>query len=649
MKKFFAVTLALCLAVMSVAPAFASGEKDAVIDGTWKILVNSGDTAQVNYAAAKIQSVLSEALGTALPMVNSASEKYIAVGAAAECDIASVADNGYRIAVINGNVHINGTGTRGTVVGAYRFLEEFADRKVYTSTLTVLPSAASITVPAGTDIVYAPYFEYTDTDWISPRDPEYSLANGLTGGTYRSLSPEQGGTVNYISSFCHTLANQFCAPAKYFAEHPEYFAYRRNEGKRVEKQLCLTNPEVVELVKKEVLDLLAVRHDPSASLQIVSLTQNDNYSYCECDNCRAFEAAHGGVQSATMINFVNQIADAVAAKGYDNVAIDTFAYQYTRKAPTGIVPRDNMMVRLCTIECCFSHALDDPTCERNIDLMKDLEDWSKICNRIYVWDYTTNYAHTLCVFPDLGVIQRNIQVFYEHNVRGVYEEGAYYADSCNAEFVELRSYMLSKCLQDPYCDLEKEIKGFMDAYYGDSADMGRIVEIFTENAGDKDGHLGIYQETAKNLTLSLHQIYLIDKYFEQAKQNAKTDEQLFNIGRAELSWKFWKANANKGEFSLLNPGRYNEKQKLHDMLIKYDVHMFNEGGEYDDYRDCISVRNTRPDEWGMYEEGESGAMARNFFAAILEKLTPVLTGFGFFYKVYRAFSSLDFFGSDIRC
>lgn len=649
MKKFLSICLAACLAALSVAPAFA-GAKDAVIDGDWQILVSAGDTAQADYAAKKIQSVLAEALGVTLPIVGAASDKYIAVGAAADCDLSAVADNGYRITVKNGNVQINGTGSRGVVVGAYRFLEEFAGRKAYTSSLIVLPKALSVTVPAGTDIVYDPFFEYTDTDWISPCDPEYSLANGLTGGTYRSLSAEQGGTVNYISNFCHTLSTQFCAAGTYFDSHPEYFAYREDEGKRDSRQLCLTNPEVVELVKKEVLDLLAAKHDPSASLQIVSLTQNDNYYYCECENCKAFEKAHGGVQSATMINFVNQIADAVAEKGYDNVAIDTFAYQYTRQAPTGIAPRDNMIVRLCTIECCFAHALDDPSCERNTALMKDLEDWSKICGRIYVWDYTTNYAHTLCIFPDLGVIQANAQVFYEHNVKGVYEEGAYYANNCNAEFVELRSYMIAKCLQDPYCDLDKEVMGFLEAYYGPGAEqMKKIIDIFTANAGDKEGHLSIYQGSKDCLTLNAYQNAQIDSLFKKAKAAAATDEQFANVERTELSWKYWKANAKTDEFSLTNPNRFKEKQNLYDLMIKYDIHMLGEGGEYDDFRDCISVKFATPDEWNMYEPDESGARTRTFFGSILEKFMPILTGFGLLYRIYKFFGNINFPGRGIQC
>ena len=337
----------------------------------------------------------------------------------------AIPDNGYIIETSEEEVSIKGNGTRGVIHGVYAFLEKYCDCNWFTSTLYSIPKNESLVIPAGEKTEYKPFFEYTDTDWVSPRDVEYSLANGLNGNPYRKIPDELGGTVEYISNFCHTLASQFCSKDTYFETNPEYFAL--HNGKRQDEQLCLTNEDVYNLILGEVMALLKEKHDPRKSLQIISLTQGDsgeNAKMCQCDNCKKIDEENGSY-AGTMITFVNRIAREVKAAGYDNVAIDTFAYRYTRKAPSKVVPEENVIVRLCTIECCFSHALDDATCEENVELMSDLSEWSKICKRIYVWDYTTNYAHTLGIFPDFGVIQRNIQVFYENNVVGVYEEGNY--------------------------------------------------------------------------------------------------------------------------------------------------------------------------------------------------------------------------------
>lgn len=562
MKMYLSVLLALCLAVLTLVPAFASEETDVVIDGTWKILIAPDDTPQANYSAKKIQSVLAEALGTTLPIVSSATGKNIAVGAAAECDISDVADNGYRITVKNGSVQINGTGSRGVVAGAYRFLEEFAGRKVYTSTLAVLPKADAVTMPADTDIVYEPYFEYTDTDWLSPHDVEYSLANGLSGGNYRTIPDEQGGTVNYISNFCHTLTTQFCAADKYFDEHPEYYAF--HDYKRVPEQLCLTNEETLKIVLDEVLTLLKEKHNPTAAVQIISLTQHDNQRYCECENCKALDEANGS-HAGTMITFVNKVAAAVKEAGYDNVAIDTFAYQYTRKAPTNVKPLDNVIVRMCTIEGCFSHPLDDPDCPRNAAIMKDLSDWDAICDRLYIWDYVNNYANTIGPFPDFGVLQKNIQIFCEHGVKGVYEEGNYYMSSCDTEMGELRAYMLSKLMQDPYLDYNAVMNEFLDGYYGTGwKNIREYIDMTTESAAK--AHLSCFASMEDSLHFSDEEIAKCDELWEKAKAECTDETQLENIKRSELSWRFWKASVNKSEFASIFGGANDRKALVADIL-----------------------------------------------------------------------------------
>ncbi len=632
MKKLISVILACCLCICFLIPAFAT-EGDAVMDSSWSILVPASPSPYESFAIGKLKEALSEVLGEEIQESTTADGNYIAVGSASDLDLSGAAENGYRIAVKDGNIHIGGTGVRGLQAGVNRFLEEFCGRKVYTGDITVLPQAESITVPADTDISYAPFFEYTETDWKSPRNNNYSLANGLNGGTYRSLPEEAGSTVDYLGGFCHTMGS-LCETEKYEETNPEMLAL--HDGERTVDQPCLTNPEVLEIATANVLKILREKHNPQASLQIVSVTQNDNYHYCECERCKAFEAAHGGVQSATMINFVNSIADTVKEAGYDNVAVDTFAYQYTRKAPEGIAPRDNVIVRLCTIECCFCHALDDPKCSRNVDLMKDLEDWSEICDRIYVWDYTTNYSNTCIVFPDFGIIQRNIQVFYENNVKGVYEEGNYYIDGCDTEFGELRAYMIAKCLQDPYCDLDSEVDGFLKAYYGPGGGyIGEILDRHVENACRLGNHISIGESPRASFIFTSCEVSEINALWAKAKEAAETDEQLANIERSELSWRFWKASADKDEFSVLNPGRFDEREKLFEDFKDHGVVRLNEGG-YEDYLDCLCVRYVPANEWNMYEADEIGAQTRLFFGQLLEKLTPFLSAYGLYYKIYRS-------------
>ena len=70
------------------------------------------------------------------------------------------------------------------------------------------------------------------------------------------------------------------------------------------------------------------------------------------------------------------------------MTFDTLAYQYTRSAPK-VRPRHNVCVRLCSIECCFAHAFEECSRERNMAFVKDIRDWHGTGAQLYIWYYTT--------------------------------------------------------------------------------------------------------------------------------------------------------------------------------------------------------------------------------------------------------------------
>ena len=186
---------------------------------------------------------------------------------------------------------------------------------------------------------------------------------------------------------------------------------------------------------------------------------------------------------------MNAIADAVKDE-YPDKIIDTLAYQYTRKPPAHVRPRPNVVVRLCSIECCFSHPLEsDPF---NASFRDDLEGWSKISRRLWVWDYVINYAHSILPFPNLYVLKPNIDFYIKHGVTGIYEEANYY--SRGGELAELRTYILAKTLWDPTYDTDHAIDEFLAAYYGPAAKPIReYLDLLQASVhAHPDVHMGIY-------------------------------------------------------------------------------------------------------------------------------------------------------------
>jgi hypothetical protein len=192
------------------------------------------------------------------------------------------------------------------------------------------------------------------------------------------------------------------------------------------------------------------------------------------------------------LRFANAIADAVREE-FPGKAVDTLAYQFTRKPPSGTAPRPNVIVRLCSIECCFSHPLSAPAHvdPRNAEFASDLDGWSKLSERLYVWDYVINYAHSIMPFPNLYTLRPNIRFFVDHGVQGIYEEANYF--SKGGELAELRTWILAKTLWDPGYSTDQAIDEFLEAYYEEAAPpLRRYIDLIHGKARMAGRHFRIY-------------------------------------------------------------------------------------------------------------------------------------------------------------
>ncbi len=598
-----AIILTCCVSAKAENTVSRFSVADAVI------LISTDATSNETFAAEKLEYYLEKILGRDVRVVNEieTSENKIIVGnSLADFDFDTDENGSYRIKSTENSVMIAGVGSRGTLYGVYAFLEDYCGCRWYEKDIIKIPENADLTVPANIDVNYTPYFEYTDTDTASSRDPEFSIANGQNGGVYRDLTNEQGGTVDYIGLFCHSFSQYYCRPDKYFDEHPEYYAL--NGDTRTPNQLCLTNPDVFDIVYDEVIALLEKEHDPSKSMQILSLTQHDFDTGCECENCAAIDNENGS-KAGSNLTFVNAIAERVKATGkYDNVVFDTFAYGYTRKTPTKVVPRDDVIIRLCSIECCFGHTLDDPNCPENAKFMRDLADWGKICDRIYIWDYVTNYFETCVIFPNFNVLQRNIQVFSENGAKGIYAEGIDYIDHCDTEFGEMRTYLLSQLMKDPYMDYYGEMNGYLEAVYGPGWESIReFIDIISQHAVTDSKHMTIWQEANKTLYgMTSKDIKYCDTLWVDALNKAENDEQKAQIMRSQLSWRYWKCANKKLEFSRWQfPYVWmTENDKLYNDIIEHDVSLLGTPTRKREISECEMMHYWRiPIKWTtLYDE-----------------------------------------------
>ncbi len=471
------IWVSLCVA-MACLPASAAVELSSGGKPRCVVIQQAGATTPEQHAVAELVSHLNQITGARFEVrtnANEAPRNAIIVGQGAlatklfpEVDFAKLGAEEFVIRTKGDRLLLAGGRPRGTIYAVNRFLQDQCGVRWWTPWATNVPHRATLQIPE-LDARYRPPFEYREPFWFQGFDPLWKVRNGANGEN-RRIPPEWGDCVRY-KGFAHTFY-PLVPPEKHFKDHPEWYSLINGKRTHERAQLCLSNPELRDFVVGRVKDWL--REDPDAG--IISVTQNDWYGYCQCEPCKAIDDAEGS-PAGSMIAFVNYIAEKIEPE-FPNVAVDTFAYQYTRKPPRTIKPRPNVIVRLCSIECNFREPLDHPS---NAAFLADLEGWSKICQRLYIWDYTTDFSNYLLPHPNWFTLGANVRLFQKYGVRGVFEQGAY--QGFGGEMGELRAWVLAQLLWNPQQDDRALIQEFLQGYYGPAAKpIARYLELMHESS-----------------------------------------------------------------------------------------------------------------------------------------------------------------------
>ncbi|MCL2285662.1 MAG: DUF4838 domain-containing protein [Firmicutes bacterium] len=536
------------------------------------ILTAQDPTPQEEYAAKELRHYLHMMTGALFTIVsepNPEMPNVIAIGSAGkhlglQYD-KTLGPDGFTVCTIGDSIGIVG-GVRGVIYGVYELLEHMGCR-FFTSLCEKIPVAADLPIPQ-IDTSQKPVLEYRAHNYREfTQFPRFAVKSRINMGGLRSgnIAPGSkhdnlGGGIEY-AWFVHTFDSQILDPAEHFDKHPEYFSMV--DGKRLKEftQLCLTNPDVVEIAIEKVR--AALRAKPHC--RIISVSANDWYNYCTCPACAQLDAEEG-TNAASLIWFVNQIAEAINEE-FPDVIIDTLAYQHTRQAPKTMRPHPNVCIRLCTIEACFAHPLD--SCDDDsrktarpdgtrTHILEDLEDWAKVCDRLYIWDYTTGFAHYPAPHANWGVLQPNMQAFVRNNAKGVFEQ-ACGAIGGSTDLNELRAYVLAKLLWDANCDVKKHMREFCDFYYGAAAPyILEYIQTLTDKVEKDNIHTGFNDQCNKAyLTDEMLDIY--DSIFDNAETAVVGDAiRHMRIAKARLSLRWVRLKNNQMLKGIVNPNEINQ-------------------------------------------------------------------------------------------
>lgn len=536
---------------------FKQGKSD------YRIVLSPGASASEKWAAKELQHWLKEVGGAEIPITesgNSSSGPKIVIGypglPIAGENKPDANDESFRYFNSGADLYIYGGSQRGTMYGVFSFLERELGCRWYTPKVSVMPKRKELPFS---------WFDHTEKPGVRVRndfyyeafEPVWAARNRVNGAM--SYREQPGGVEAYWA--VHTFY-PLMPPDEFYKKHPEY--YSLIDGKRIYEraQLCLSNPDVLQIITQRIKK----RMRESPEYLIYDVSQNDWANPCQCDNCQAIVKQYGG-ESGIIIWFVNQVADAVKQEFPDKF-IGTLAYQYTRSAPQGIAPRDNVVVRLCSIECCVAH---DFHCAENQSFLSDLNEWSALAPHLYIWDYVVNFNHYLLPLPNFATLQSKIKTFQQHKAIGIMEQAAY--QSRGGELAELRSYLISKILWNLDCNTEEVVNDFLSGYYGRAGVPIRQYFDLLQSLVKPDTHFAYgIQPTHEIFTEDF--IRKADSIFAEAERVADNDVILQRVELASLPILYLKCMRSPA--SAKNDGTYDKFCRITE---REGVTHYNEEGE----------------------------------------------------------------------
>ena len=252
----------------------------------------------------------------------------------------------------------------------------------------------SPSVPADLDVRRSPPLLYNACYPL--RESFYDIANNLF---------PQTGTRTGAHSHPEAI------PASVYREtHPEYFALVK--GRRCcevkdwtgnwGQQYCLSNPEVQELIYKNLLRWL------DCGYEIVGLGQADGFVPCECEACAKLA---GTADWGEKIWSVHRVMAERLLKDRPGKKVIILAYSHTKSPPKGFSSfPPNVVIQLC--------ATND----------SDFDQW----NRLEVPGGFTAYVYNWGPYHPCGgytpkrtpaYVESQVRRFFKNHVQGVYRDG----------------------------------------------------------------------------------------------------------------------------------------------------------------------------------------------------------------------------------
>lgn len=538
------------LAFLFAAPYSSALEKKHRLsqDGKalYEIVVNKNKATEVELnAAEELRKYLGKICGADFKITNEPENKSalqkIYVGQtdfsiANGIDVSKLGREEWNMKTVGANLILAGGVPRGSIYAVYEFLEKYANCHWFAEDTESIPFDKNFTVPE-INIKGSPAFWFRAFVGPVTSDIEKSAMFFLRNKyNYAYVDKKYG----YVEKFgqplnCHTF---YFYSKDWPKDHPEYFSmdsrgkYLRAESGGGPGQICLTNPDVRNLIYEKLLGFIKNDRDNAEKNKtnypkVYDVSHNDNVEMCVCPKCSALKEKLGE-WSDVNLDFINDIAGRIKAV-YPDVLVQAFAYTYTLEPPKTLKPADNVMIRICNLDAEFlsagatSEILKPVTDKNNSEFKRILDKWASVSKHLSLWDYWVLYCKQFQYpYVNIAKITEDMKYYKKQNVENMFVECEY---PLTTSFHQLKKWLSLKLMDNPDQDSKNLINSFMEAFYGNASEPMKKYLDYLENKNMKESmRLGVLQPFQVPY-LNLDFFIEVNKLLDDAEQKASGNEK----------------------------------------------------------------------------------------------------------------------------
>ena len=219
----------------------------------------------------------------------------------------------------------------------------------------------------------------------------------------------------------------------------------RTEGLAHANQFCFSSDKLLDLTIQYIQDQYG---EGDKKPYRITIGPNDNGIVCMCRRCEYAGNKPGNAMPA-VVNFVERLA-----VRFPHHTFFIPGYSTTSAIPTRPLP-SNVGVFLSAID--YPREITAVDTPGKIAFFKQLEEWQKVTQNVYIWDYVCNFDDYLSPYPILYVMRDRFKEYIKRGVKGIFLNGSGYFYSFQQEMI---SFCLANLLIDPNADIPRMIRDY---------------------------------------------------------------------------------------------------------------------------------------------------------------------------------------------